>query len=178
VQPALAFRSVVFKDTNDKLEATTTFTSSSSYLSSTGNLTTQCLRQQSCDWNQSTEVNSQTPRLFRAASACDGKENDFDLCIEPNQTPSLNTLTNSLLVDLDATLKWDVAMLSMETPHVHIAKRDGHSFESEDHIREGSDTATVSISSDRAHLNPILKTLFETMPATQEYSITTSYLNT
>lgn len=111
------------------------------------------------------------------ALARGGNEAESFVCTEPRPSSSTDIPVNGSSEDISAIPNWDETALSAESTLVHLVQGANDLLEPQLPSREGIDTATISLWPTRMQPNSALMTLFETMPATQDYYTTTSYMN-
>lgn len=143
--------------------------------------TPECLPQdfiQSLDgWNLPADVTAQTRGLSPVALAHGETEDESISFTEPRLASSINISANGSSEYFSATPNWDETVLPAESTSVQLVQGVNDLLEPQLLTSEWTDEATISLWPSRTQSNSILMSLFETMPATQDYYVSTSYMD-
>lgn len=141
----------------------------------------ECLPQRSIQssdgWNQPENPTAQIMGLSSVAPASGGQEDESISCTEPRLPSPTNISANGSSEDFSATPDWDETVLPAKSTSVQLVQGTNDLLEPQILTREGTDAAPISLWLTRTQPSSASMTLFETMPATQDYYITTSYMN-
>ena len=111
------------------------------------------------------------------ALARGGNEAESFVCTEPRPTSSTDISVNGPSENISAMPNGDDTAHSAESTLVQLVQGANDLLEPQFPTREGTDAATISLQPTRIQPSSALMTLFETMPATQNYYTTNSYMN-
>lgn len=170
VQQALAFRNVVFEDASGRAGTTESSTSMPERLP-------QDVVQSSDGCSQPMKVTVQRQGLSPMALAPRANEDECTPCTEPTIASSTDVSVNGSSGDLSATPNRDEIILPAKRTPYQLVPCPSELLEPGHPTRKRTDGATFSPWTPRTRSSCTLMALFETMPATQDYYITSSYID-